>query len=374
MVWGEKELAGVQKVLSGLFLTTGPETIAFEKEFAEFLGVSHAIGVSSCTMALVLALKALGVGQGDEVVTTPMTYVATANAILHAGATPVFVDVEPDTGNLDVSEIEAVLNEKTRAILPVHLYGAMCDMQALRELAQRKNLHVIEDGAHCVEGTRDGLQPGQAGDAACFSFYATKNLSSGEGGMVVTNHSETAERLRRLRNQGVDRDAATRYKKTIGGWDQTELGYKANLSDIQAAMLRPQLARIGEIREKRQTLARRYDEAFSDVPGVEPMKVPEGATSARHLYTIRTAPKLRDATMEYLKENGVGTAINYRAIHQLTYLRKRLGYRDGSFPIAEKIGDSTISLPFYTSLSFDEQDYVIALLRERFGKDATQDE
>ncbi len=356
---GTDELMAVERVLRTLFLTTGPENRLWEEEFASYLGVSHAVGVSSCSMALLLALKALGVGPGDEVITTPLSYVATTNAILHAGARPVFVDVESETGNLDVSLVPGAITERTRAVLPVHLYGLMCDMQACRRLAQREKLLIVEDSAHCVEGRRDGLAPGQASHAACFSFYATKNLSCAEGGMVTARRGDVAARLRRLRNHGVDRDASSRHGRAVLHWDQIELGFKANLPDLLAAMLRPQLRRLQERCDRRQEIARRYDAAFRGVMDLAVTEVPRGAFSARHLYTVQVPPGIRDATLVQLREAGVGCAVNYRPIHRLRYMRKELGYPRGTFPVAERIGASTISLPMYPDLHPDEQDFVI---------------
>jgi len=356
---GAEELAAVERVLGTLFLTTGPETRGFEEEFAGYLGVPHAVGVSSCSMALLLALKALGVGPGDEVITTPLSYVATTNAILHAGARPVFVDVEPDTGNLDVSLVPGAITERTRAVLPVHLYGLMCDMRSLGRLARREKLLVIEDSAHCVEGRRDGLAPGQGSHAACFSFYATKNLSCAEGGAVTCRRGHVAARLRQLRNHGVDRDASARHGQGVLHWDQMDLGYKANLPDLLAAMLRPQLRHVAERCARRQEIARRYDDAFRGVPDLSVTNVPRGASSARHLYTIQVPPARRDEMLSGLREAGVGCAVNYRPIHRLRYMRKELGYRQGAFPVAERIGASTISLPMYPDLPHDEQDAVI---------------
>jgi UDP-4-amino-4-deoxy-L-arabinose-oxoglutarate aminotransferase len=356
---GAEELAAVERVLGTLFLTTGPETRLWEGEFAGYLGVSHAVGVSSCSMALLLALKALGVGPGDEVITTPLSYVATTNAILHAGARPVFVDVESETGNMDVSLVPHAITERTRVILPVHLYGLMCDMRALRRLARREKLLIIEDSAHCVEGRRDGLAPGQASHAACFSFYATKNLSCAEGGMVTARRASTAACLRRLRNHGVDRDASSRHGQAVLHWDQMDLGFKANLPDLLAAMLRPQLRCIEERCGRRQEIAQTYDAAFRGVMDLAVTAVPRGAFSARHLYTVQVPPGIRDAMLVRLREAGVGCAVNYRPIHRLRYMRKELGYRLGAFPVAERIGASTISLPMYPDLQRSEQDYVI---------------
>ena len=209
---GRAELDAVAEVLAGPILTTGEWVARFERRFADYLGVRHCVAVTSCTGALHISLLALGLGPGDEVITTPMTFIATATSIIEAGAKPVFVDAEPETGNLDASKVEAAITERTRAIMPVHLYGQMCDMRRLREIADRHNLSIVEDAAHCVEGSRDGAKTGRLGDTACYSFYATKNLTCGEGGAVVTNDDALAERLRLLRLHGINKDANDRHR------------------------------------------------------------------------------------------------------------------------------------------------------------------
>jgi UDP-4-amino-4-deoxy-L-arabinose-oxoglutarate aminotransferase len=241
---GTKEIQSVTQVLHSLFLTTGPKTAAFEKAFAQYLGAKHAIGVSSWTMGGLITLLALDIGPGDEVITTPLTFIATANVIVNAGAKPVFVDVEPETGNINVRLIQKAITKKTKAILPVHLYGQMCDMRAIRKIADEHGLVVIEDAAHCVEGMRDGIKPGTLSDAAIFSFYATKNLACGEGGAVVTNHTPLAEKLRLLRLHGMSQSALDRYHSHYQHWDMKILGHKCNMSDLQAALLLPQLERL----------------------------------------------------------------------------------------------------------------------------------
>jgi len=238
---GQPELDAVAEVLTGPILTTGETVERFEHRFAEYLGRRHALAMSSCTGALHLSLVALGIGQGEEVITTPMTFVATATAILEAGAKPVFVDVEPETGNMDVSRIESAITTHTKAIMPVHLYGQMCDMLAIRKIADTYGLFVIEDAAHCVEGSREGVGPGVLGDTACFSFYATKSLSCGEGGALVTDHDALAEKLRLLSLHGMSKTAADRHREGYQHWDMEIPGWKYNMSNIQAAFLLPQM-------------------------------------------------------------------------------------------------------------------------------------
>jgi UDP-4-amino-4-deoxy-L-arabinose-oxoglutarate aminotransferase len=360
----EIDIENVAEAMRGRFLTTGEWVARFERDLAEFAGRKHAVGVTSGTAGLHLALAALGIGPGDEVITTPMSFVATANAVVMTGARPVFVDVEPNTGNIDASEIEAAVTEHTKAILPVHLYGVLCDMKAIAEIARRRGLAVVEDSAHALEAGREDIHPGDRADAAVFSFYATKSITSGEGGAVVTDDGATADRLRRLRLHGMTRGAAERYSKAYEHYDVPEVGWKYNMSNIQAAMLVGQLPRVVEMRETRERLARYYIERFADVPGVEMPATPEGCVSGRHLFTIWVDPARRDDVLAGLAERGVGAAVNYRPIHLYTYYRNALSLGEGSFPRAERIGASTISLPFYPSLSEAEADYVVRAVDE----------
>jgi dTDP-4-amino-4,6-dideoxygalactose transaminase len=359
---GKPELDLVAEVLSGEILTTGEYVASFENKFAEFLGRQYALAVSSCTGGLHVSLMALGIGEGDEVITTPMTFIASATAILEAGAKPVFVDVEPDTGNMDVSMVEAAITPRTKAILPVHLYGLMCDMRALRAIADRHNLKIIEDAAHCVEGKRDGVGPGELGDTACFSFYATKNLTCGEGGAIITDDRALYERMRLLHLHGMTKTAYDRSREGYSHWDMVELGWKYNMSNIEAALLLPQFPRMASKLEQRVQLADRYDELLADVPGVVRPGRRGSAQHAWHLYAVRVAVDKRDRIIQALKADDIGCVVNYRAIHLLKYFKERYGYQAGDFPIAEQIGDGTISLPFYPGMPHTDVDYVVGSL------------
>jgi UDP-4-amino-4-deoxy-L-arabinose-oxoglutarate aminotransferase len=287
-----------------------------------------------------------------------MTFIATPNTVLHCGATPVFVDCDPVTANLDLDQVEAAITPRTKAIIPVHLYGNMVDMRRLRAIADRHGLAVIEDCAHCIEGERDGVRPGQLGDVACFSFYATKNLACGEGGAVASRHQRLLERMRLLRTHGMNKEAANRYTATYQHWDMLELGYKGNMFDVQAALLLPQTRHVEERLRQREAICQRYEAGF-DAAGVAYPKVPPNTRSARHLFTIWTEPERRDAVLTELQDRGIGVAVNYRAVHLLTYYRQQHGYRRGQFPVAERVGDSTITLPLYPSLGAEQVDYVI---------------
>lgn len=364
---GTPELDAVAKVLAGPILTTGDTVAEFERRFAAYLGRKHTIAVTSCTGGMHISLLALGIGPGDEVITTPLTFIATAAAIAEAGATPVFVDVEPETGNIDAARIEAAITPKTKAILPVHLYGQMVDMRALRAIADKHKLAIVEDAAHCIEGERDGVRVGQLSDTACFSFYATKNLTCGEGGAIVTDDDELAKKLRLLRLHGMTKTAHDRSKEGFQPWDMVTLGWKYNMDNIQAALLLPQLDRLDRNSELRERLAKRYYEKLAGIPTLTwPRALP--GRHARHLFTIWVDPALRNDVIRELQGEGIPLLVNYRAIHQHQFFRDNYGTKPGAFPVAERLGESTISLPFYPNMPLEHVDIVAGALRQTLGK------
>lgn len=360
----ENDIERVNQVLNSIFITTGDVVKDFENEFGAYLDMQNVIGVTSCTAALQLSLLAWDIGKRDEVITTPMSFCATANAIIHAGAVPIFVDVEKETGNINAELVETKITEKTKAILPVHLYGQMCDMTRIRQIADRYKLIVIEDAAHCIEGVRGSFKVGQLGNATCFSFYATKNITSGEGGAIATNDFEKAELLRMLRLHGIDKSAADRYTKKYKHWDMPVLGWKYNMDNIQAALLLGQLKRIEKLWRRRDEIYKRYEDAFGSLKNIELMKAVPNSQHARHLFTIQVQEGKRDSILIALQEKGIGVAVNYRAIHLLKYYREKFGYKEGDFPVAEQIGKRTISLPLYPSLKDEEIEYVIRVVAE----------
>lgn len=366
---GEDEKRKVLECLDGIFLTTGDYVSEFENMFARYLNLKYSVGLTSCTAALHLSLLALGIGESCEVITTPMTFIATATAIMHTGAKPVFVDVEPDTALIDTDKIEDAINENTRAIIPVHLYGQMCKMEKIKNLAEKYNLKIIEDAAHCIEGERNGIRPGELGDVACFSFYATKNITSGEGGAIGTNNKELADKVRILRQHGMSKEAADRYSGSYKHWNMIECGWKYNMDNIQAALLLPQLEKIDKNWKKRKILFEEYKKRLENIPGIEYPKINEDNKSAYHLYTIWVEPKKRDAIISKLQEYGIGIAVNYRAIHLLTYFKNKYGFKNGMYPVAENIGASTITLPMYPKLTIDEIDYITSSVREAISQD-----
>ncbi len=360
----DEDIERAAGVLRSVFLTTGTVVADFEQGLSAYLGGQQTIGVTSCTAALHLCLLAWGIGEGDEVITTPMSFCATSNAVMHAGALPVFVDVEPGTGNINADLIERAITKRTKAIMPVHLYGQMCDMKKIRQIADEHGLVVIEDAAHCIEGIRGDVRPGHLGDAACFSFYATKNITSGEGGAVTTKHEDKADLLRMLRLHGIDKSAIDRYTKKFQHWDMAVLGWKYNMDNIQAALLVGQLNRIEALWERRNAIYKRYVDAFSDVEGIDIHCAPSDNRHACHLFTILVPDNRRDQMLSSLQDKGVGVAVNYRAIHLLKYYGERFGYKEGTFPIAENIGNRTISLPLYPLLKDEEVEYVIETVKK----------
>ncbi len=272
--------------------------------------------------------------------------------------------MEPDTGNLDVRRVEAAITSRTKAILPVHLYGQMCDMPALRALADRHGLSIVEDCAHCVEGERSGIRPGALSEAACFSFFATKNLTCGEGGAVITRDAERARRLRLLRLHGVDKTSADRAREGYRHWDMVAMGWKYNMDNLQAALLLPQFARLEAKERRREALAQLYFRELNGIPGLAwPRRLPE-VRHANHLFTIWVDGGRRDHTIATLQARGIASVVNYRAIHLLTYFRERFSFQPGTFPAAEKIGDQTISLPFYPTMSDEDVLTVTRAMRE----------
>lgn len=360
----QQDIDNATQVLHSIFLTTGEQVGEFEKNFSQYLGCRYTVGVTSCTAALHLSLLANGIGPGDEVITTPLTFIATANSVMYVGAMPVFVDAEPETGNINADLIEAAVTSRTKAIIPVHLYGQMCDMKRIKQIADKHDLAVIEDAAHCIEAARDGVRPAELGDTACFSFYATKNITSGEGGAVSTNNEEMAEKIKKLRLHGMSKGAAERYAKRYEHWDMAMLGWKYNMDNIQAALLLGQLNRIEQNWERRELICRMYEDSFKNNPNISLLKIAPGSKSARHMFTILVLPERRDDILYRLQEKGIGVAVNFRAIHLLSYYRETFGYRKGRFPVAEKIGDSTITIPMYPKLTDDEIQYVIKMVKE----------
>ena len=372
----EDEIDEVVDTLRSGWLTTGPKTKRFEEEFARYVGSEHAVAVSSCTAAMHLALVAAGVGPGDEVITTPFTFVSTVNVILHVGATPVFVDIRPDTFNIDAKRIEAAVTSRTKAILPVHYAGQPCDMEALLALAADRDLLVVEDAAHAVGAEYCGKKVGGIGDITCFSFYATKNLTTGEGGMVTTAHDDMAERIRILSLHGMHRDAWKRYTAQ-GSWfyEVVAPGYKYNMSDIQAALGLRQLEKLDGFQDRRRSIAQRYSERLGDVPGIEIPYVSPDVRHAWHLYVIQLNPASlaieREEFIEELKAMGIGVSVHFIPVHLHPYHREALGYSEEDFPVTGSVYRRVVSLPIslrMTDADIDRTIEAVSLVAHRSAR------
>ena len=364
---GDEEKARVLAALDETILTTGAAVAEAERALANYLGIAEVVCLDSCTAALHLALLAADIGPGDEVIVPAMTFVATANAVLMAGATPVFADVHPQTACVTVDTIEPKLTDRTRAVIPVHLYGLLCDMESLSAVARRRNLILIEDSAHCLEARRGPVRPGSHSRAACFSFYATKAITCGEGGALATNDRALAKRVRTLSLHGMTSSACDRYRKRYEHWDVREVGWKYNLDNIRGALLLPQIGNLDAHCQRRREICARYEVAFRDLDGIELPIVPQENWSARHLFTIWVDAARRDEIIADLEQRGIGVAVNYRAVHLLSYYAQRFGYHRGDLPVAESIGNRTISLPLFPQMTDEQVDRVIEAVKEVVG-------
>lgn len=360
----EAEVEAVGSAVRSGWWAKGPRTMEFEKRFAEYVGARYCIAVNSATAALHLALQTAGIGPGDEVITTPLTFASTANTILHVGATPVFADIDMDTGLIDPAEIEKKITARTRAVVPVHYSGLAADLDAIGALCDAHGLFLSEDAAHAVETRYKGELIGHhPRNAVSYSFYATKNLASGEGGALVTDDEEIARKARVLSCHGMSAGAWNRYGKE-GSWryDIEEPGYKYNMFDIQAALALTQLARMDDMQRRRFEAVRVYEEAFADVPELILQKTPDYCHHSRHLYVLRIAPERltisRDQFIEELKARNVGVSVHFIALHTMSAYVKRFGYKPEDFPKAYAFSESEISLPMYSTLGVENARYV----------------
>ncbi len=361
---GQEEYEEVLDTLRSGWITMGPKTRQFEAAFARHVGASHAIAVSSCTAGLHVALVAANVGPGDEVITTPLTFCSTANVIIHQGAVPVLADVQPDTYNIDPEEIERRLTPRTRALIPVHLGGQPCEMEAIQALSDEQDLLVIEDAAHALGAEYKDRRIGTFSDVTVFSFYATKNLTTGEGGMVCTEDEDLAERISILRLHGITSDAWKRYSDK-GSWYYEVLlpGYKYNMTDVQAALGLHQLAKQERFQELREEYARIYTEAFADLPEIQAPYVKEHVRHAWHLYLIRLDLERltidRGQFIEALRRENVGASVHFIPLHLHPYYRQQYGFKKGDYPVAEKVYEDIVSLPLYPKMTREDVHDVI---------------
>ena len=365
----DDEIEAVAACLRSGWIGTGPQVAAFEEEFAAYKGAPHAVALHSCTAALHLSLLAAGLAPGDEVITTAMTFCATVNAIIHAGGTPVVVDIDPATGNLDISAVQAAISPRTRAIVPVHFAGRPCPMDQIMALAQRHGLLVIEDCAHAIETQFHGQHAGTFGHFGCFSFYVTKNIATGEGGMILTADSQAAARIKVLALHGMSADAWKRFGDDgYKHYYVTEAGFKYNMMDIQAAMGRRQLQKVERYWLRRLEIWNRYLDVFRDLPLGLPAPFEEGTRHGLHLFTIRIDPTAcgitRDAFLEAMRQHNIGVGVHYLAIPEHPYYQQRFGWHPDSVPHARDMGRQTVSLPLSAKLTDADVADVIAAVQD----------
>jgi dTDP-4-amino-4,6-dideoxygalactose transaminase len=373
---GEDDIAEVVEALRNGWLTTGPKTRKFEADFAAAVAPgSEAVSVNSATAGLHLALEAIGVGPGDEVITTTYTFTASGEVVRYLGAHPVFVDIEAGTLNLDASKLEAAITPRTKAIIPVHFAGLACDMDAVLKIARRHNIKVIEDAAHAYPTYHRGKMVGDLGsDASVFSFYATKTLPTGEGCMVITRDAALAKRCRVMRLHGIDRDAFDRYTSKEASWryDVVAPGYKYNLTDIASGIGLSQLKKTEPMWRRRQELASRYLKALEGSNVVlPPSETFPGDKHAWHLFVIRLGSKAKigrdDFIQRMAKDFGVSCSVHFIPLHKLTYWKTTYNLTDAQFPVASAVFERSVSLPLYTRMTNAQQDRVIAAVKELAG-------
>ncbi|MGG1419908.1 DegT/DnrJ/EryC1/StrS family aminotransferase [Bacillus subtilis] len=367
---GKEEIQEVTETLESGWLSKGPKVQQFEKEFAAFVGAKHAVAVNSCTAALFLALKAKGIGPGDEVITSPLTFSSTANTIIHTGATPVFADIDENTLNIDPVKLEAAVTPRTKAVVPVHFGGQSCDMDAILAIAQNHGLFVLEDAAHAVYTTYKQRMIGSIGDATAFSFYATKNLATGEGGMLTTDDEELADKIRVLSLHGMSKAAWNRYSSN-GSWyyEVESPGYKMNMFDLQAALGLHQLKRLDDMQKRREEIAGLYQTAFQRIPGLITPFVHDDGRHAWHLYVLQVDEKKAGVTRSEMitalkDEYNIGTSVHFIPVHIHPYYQKQFGYKEADFPNAMNYYKRTLSLPLYPSMSDDDVHDVIEAVRD----------
>lgn len=369
----EEEHREVEDTLNSGWLTTGPKAQKFEEAFKDYIGCKHAVALNSCTAGLNLALTVQSFAEGDEVITTPMTFPATTNVILLQRLKPVFADIEPGTLTIDPRKIEAKITPRTRAIIPVHFAGHPCDMTPIQELADRHKLVIIEDAAHALESGYKGKKIGNLGNATAFSFYANKNITTGEGGMLVTNDDALAETIRIMRLQGISRDAWKRYGKSgFSHWEHTLAGHKCNMSDLNASIGMHQIKKVERFMTLRKKYVSMYDRAFADVAELETLAVRDYATHAHHLYVISLHLERltidRDGFLDAIQSTGIGVALHYVALHLQPYYVKNFNTKPQDFPIASNYSERVITLPLYPKMSSADVERVIGTVKDLIKK------
>ena len=365
----EEEIQEVVHSLRTAWLGTGPKVAKFEEMFREYIGADYAVAVHSCTAALHLSMIVAGVKEGDEVITTPMTFCATTNSVIHTGATPVLADIDRNTLCISPGELKKKITSRTKAIIPVHFAGRACAMDEILSIANRANANVINDAAHSIETEYDGKKIGTLGSMTAYSFYATKNIVTGEGGMITTNDKDIADKLKIFALHGMTKDAWKRFSDS--GYKHYEVvypGFKYNMMDMQAAIGIHQLKRIEEYSERRKQIWETYMHAFSDLPVFLPSPIEKNTRHALHLFTllldIDNLKITRDEFMNLLHKENIGSGVHYTALHLHPYYRERFGYHRGDFPNTEFVADRTISIPLSAKLTNEDVDDVITAVRK----------
>ena len=380
----DADIEAVVQVLKSDYLTTGPAVAAFEKKVADYVGAKYAVAVSNGTAALHVACLAAGIGEGDEVITTPITFAASANCVLYCGGTPVFADIDPDTYNISPEELESKITPQTKAIIPVHYTGQPCDMDTILEIARKHDLLVIEDGAHALGASYKGKKIGSIADMTCFSFHPVKPVTTGEGGMIVTDNEELYRKLVLYRSHGItrDNDMMQQYEDQLqqssdqvlqeaadmlrgdvmdpGGWyyQQLELGYNYRITDISCALGASQMDKLDHFLERRRQIAKKYDEAFADIPQIKTPWQQEGCQSGWHLYMIQTMERSRREVFDGLRQAGIGVNVHYIPVYRHPYYQRN-GYAGVHCLNAEAFYERAVSLPIFPGLTGSQQDYVI---------------
>lgn len=370
----EEAIAEVIDCLKSGWITTGPRVQKLEEMLGTYCQSPQALTISSATAGLFLALKALRLHSGDEVITTPMTFVSTANVIVQAGAKPVFVDIEKGTHNINISKVAKAITSRTKAIMPVHFHGLPVDLDPLYSLAQKHNLRIIEDAAHAIGAEYKGQRIGSMGDTQVFSFHPNKNMTTGEGGCVTTRDKDLAQAIILNRFHGIDRTAWNRFGKSGSQqYDVVAPGFKFNMMDIQAALGIHQLQNLENFMSRRTELAHRYQELLADWPEILlPQKPSYEHKHAWHQYGICLIPEkaglTRDDFIEVMKENNIGTGLQYQAVHLYSFYKNQFGYKKGDLPVAEKVGETIVSLPLFPLMTNNDQDRVVEAMKNIFKK------
>lgn len=366
---GKEEIDEVADSLRSGWITTGPKTAKFEEIIRNYTASKYALSLNSCTAGLHTSLLSCGIKPGDEVITSPLTFAATANTIIHVGATPVFVDIKKETVNIDEDFIEKAITKKTKAIIPVHMAGRPCEMDKIMKIAKKHKLYVIEDAAQAIGASYKGKKIGSIGDMTCFSFYATKNITTSEGGIVTTNNPKWAEKIKIYRLHGMSKDAWKRYSGS--GYQHYDIiypGFKYNMTDIAASIGIHQMAKINKFEKIREKIWNIYNNAFKDLPLTLPSSWPDYIKHARHLYTLLIDKKKvdidRDEFIQEMHAAGIGTSVHFIPLHLLSYYKNKFNYKKGDYPNAEFIGERTVSIPLSPALTESEVKRIVKTVRK----------